>query len=290
MKSRYCPSILLLAFMTAFPSTVVVSQLETEHLPSGQTIIERRPSKGPFHFLTLKLYSSLKDRSSDRSVAELLLTDPRGRRTGTDPIARVQYDQIPDSGYIEDNWEGSIKDLEVFQPLNGSYLARVTGIDTGSYKLYMHPIDEKAHSPNQPRFDNIPIEPGVIHAYTLDYTRTPGIPLKVIGGFDGGGERPRDVNTFLTYANPIAAQTTLRAGKTPFPLIIFYGAAIDPASFTATLNGANISRRFKPIPGRYQVVPLKFALGSNTLILSVQGKTAGGQVATDTDQFGFSVR
>jgi len=67
-------------------------------------------------------------------------------------------------------------------------------------------------------------------------------------------------------------------------------ATIDPSSFAATLNGANISRRFKPIPDRYQVVPLKFALGSNTLILSVQGKTAGGQTATDTDQFGFSVR
>ena len=119
-----------------------------------------------------------------------------------------------------------------------------------------------------------PCGPG--NAYTLEYTPTPGVSLKVTGGFDGGGETPSDVNEFLTYANPIAAQTTLRAGKTPFPLIIFYGATIDPPSFTATLNGANISRRFKPIPGRYQVIPLKFALGSNTLIPSVQGKTAGG--------------
>jgi len=114
--------------------------------------------------------------------------------------------------------------------------------------------------------------------------------MKVWGGFDGGGETSTGVNELLTYANPIAAQTRLRAGKIPFPLIIFYGAAIDPASFTAALNGADISRRFKPIPGRYQVVPLKFALGSNTLVLSVQGKAASGQVTTDTDRFGFSVR
>ena len=114
--------------------------------------------------------------------------------------------------------------------------------------------------------------------------------LEGLGWVRWRGGTPSDVNEFLTYANPIAAQATLRAGKTPFPLIIFYGTTINPASFTATLNGANISRRFKPIPGRYRVVPHKCALGSNTPILSVRGKTAGGQVATDTERLGFSVR
>ncbi len=88
---------------------------------------------------------------------------------------------------------------------------------------------------------------------------------------------------------PFPLKPTIRAGKTPFPLILFYAPTIDPASFTATLDGVDISRRFKPIPGGYQVIPLKFSVGSHTLMLSVQGKTSGGEAATDTDKLTFSV-
>ena len=288
-KSRCIQSVFLLVLM-GFPVGLTMASPPTGATTSDGIITEARPSIGPFHGVTLKLYGLMQDRVSQDLVSELVLTDPQGRRTGRDPKAKVEYEEIPRSAYGEEGIGRPVMELDVREPPDASYQVQVIGTRRGSYDLYIYPQDENADSPNQPFFANIPTAPGMVHLYTLDYTRTHGVPLKVTGGFGGEGEKPGDVNQFLTYANPIAAQTTLRPGKTPFPLIIFYGATIDPASFTATLNGANISRRFKPIPGRYQVVPLKFALGSNTLILSVQGKTASAEVATDTDQFGFSVR
>jgi len=290
MMLRYVASIPLVALMIGLSVYLAIPQPRIDHPSSGQAITESTPSKGRFHGLTIKLVSFGRDKVPEDLVSELLLTDPQGRRTGRNPKVKVEYEEIPRSSYGQGDADAPMQALDIPEPLDGLYLLQVIGTAIGPYSLYLFPWDENGDSPNQPHLDDTPTVPGMVHLYTLDYTRTPGVLMKVWGGFDGGGETPSDVNEFLTYANPIAAQTTLRPGKTPFPLIIFYGAAIDPASFTATLNGANISRRFKPIPGRYQVVPLKFALGSNTLILSVRGKTAGGQTATDADQFGFSVR
>jgi hypothetical protein len=238
----------------------------------------------------VELFSLGKDGVPRDLESEFVVTDPEGRRTGIDPRAKANYKEIPRSSYGQGDTDAPVRQLDIPEPIDGSYLLQVRATAVGPYSLYIVPSDENARSPNQPRFDNIPIEPGMIHAYRLDYTRTPGIPLKFIGGFDGGEGRPRDVNTFLTYANPIANETTLRVGKTPFPLIIFYGAAINPTSFNAALNGTDISRRFKPVPGGYQVVPLQFARGSNTLVLSVKGKTATDQEGTDADHLVFVVR
>jgi hypothetical protein len=290
MRSGYYHSILLLSVMIGLPVDLAAPQPQSWHSHSNQILIERKPIKGRSHGLTVELFSFGRDKIPQDLVSEFLLTDPQGRRTGTDPMAQTKYREIPRSSYGQGDVDDPMKELDIREPLDGSYLLHVIGTARGPYTLSVRPQDEEAHSPNQLVFDNIPTTRGVIHAYRLQYTRTPGIPLKVTGGFDGGGEGPTDMSNFLTYANPIAAQTTLQAGKTPFPLILFYGATIDPVSFKAKLDRVDISRRFKPVPGGYQVIPLKFSVGSHTLMLSVQGKRAGGQAATDTDRLAFSVR
>lgn len=182
-----------------------------------------------------------------------------------------------------------MKELDIRAPLDGSYLVQVIGTARGSYDLCIRPQDETAHSPNQPTFDNIPTARGVVHAYRLEYTRTPGVPMKVTGGFEGGEETQGEIDKLLTYAYPTAPQIELRAKQASFPLVILYGPTILPETFKATLNGTDISRRFKPVPGGYQVVPLKSVRGSHTLMLSVQGKTTAGQVATDKDELLFNI-
>ena len=100
--------------------------------------------------------------------------------------------------------------------------------------------------------------------------------------YDGGGQKPIDVNLFLTYTNPLEHRTTVSQAE--FPLSVRYGVTVVPASFKATLNGTDVSGQFHPVAGEFDVVALQLAAGSNTLVLSIDGRTASGRVATDTDR------
>ena len=115
-----------------------------------------------------------------------------------------------------------------------------------------------------------------------------GAALEVSGGFDGGGQRPRDVNKFLSYSSPVESQTSLPAGTTTYPLMIFYSKTIIPASFKAVLNGVDISSRFSPTPGGHQSVTLNVQQGRNVLVLSVDGNLPT-RIATDTDRLVFVI-
>lgn len=110
---------------------------------------------------------------------------------------------------------------------------------------------------------------------------TPAAELVV---YDGGGQKPVDVNKFLTYTNPVEHRTRLPATGTRFPLSVRYGATVAAATFRAFLNGTDITSRFAPSPGGVDVVTLDLAPGSNTVTLSVDGTTGSGRTATDTDR------
>jgi hypothetical protein len=115
--------------------------------------------------------------------------------------------------------------------------------------------------------------------------------LDVVPGFNfnGGGQRPRDVNQFLTYANPADSPVTL-AGGSAFTMTLFYGETTRPATFSATLNGVDVSAQFHPQPGTFEFVPLQLQPGKNLLILSIDGTVASGRVATDTDRLVIQVQ
>ena len=108
--------------------------------------------------------------------------------------------------------------------------------------------------------------------------------------FNGGGQKPNDVNLFLKYANPIEHSTTLPAGQATFDLIVYYGSTTDPTTFTAELNGQAITSRFSPAPGLAEAEHLELQPGRNTLTLKVDGKNARGSTATDTDRLVFIVQ
>jgi len=107
--------------------------------------------------------------------------------------------------------------------------------------------------------------------------------------FDGKGQRPADVNTFLSYANPLQMKTELPMGTTKFLLHIFYGQTIDPATFKAELNRQDISAQFEPKPVGDQVVELNLKKGRNVLLVSIQDKRKDGKTAKDIDRLVFIV-
>jgi len=235
------------------------------------------------------------------SPGELLITDALGRRTGTDPLTGQSFNEIPNSSYdlisLDDLTDPNnpvpsddvTKDLELVRPPDGEYTLRVTGTGTGTYDLENRSADAQG-TPSQATFTNVPITPGAVHTYIIQHSKAPGSTVSVAGGFDGGGQRPRDVNKFLTYIAPGDSPTNLPTGTTTFSLLIVYGQTIIPSTFNAQLNGVDITNLFNPVPGTNQMVNLSnLTSGRNVLQLSVSGNLPS-RVATDSDRLIFMVQ
>lgn len=230
------------------------------------------------------------------SPAELLLTNPAGQRTGIDPTTGAVFHEDPNSSYDdisisddEDETQPGIeeKELMVGVPPAGDYTLHVTGTDTGTYVLEFLGRDTTG-APSQTIFPPLPTAPGVVNIFTIHMNLASGAAPTFSGSFDGGGQRPRDVNKFLSYANPSASQSTAPAGSTSFPLIIFYDPATLPASFSATTNGTSITQLFHPQPGVFEIVNVPVTSGRNVLDLSIQGALPN-RTATDTDRLVIQV-
>jgi hypothetical protein len=231
------------------------------------------------------------------SPVEAFVTDPNGLRAGFDPITQTTFNEIPGAFY--DNDAGEIdadsetpdpnprKTLEVFGDVDGDYTLTVTGTATGTYNADIYTIDSAGNMPST-TLDNIPTAPNVVQTYIFHFNHADATQSALGGGFDGGGQRPRDVNKFLTYGNPSASQTTLSAGTTLFPLVIFYSKEILPATFAADMNGSIVTSLFHPAPGTSEVVNLPVSSGKFVLKLSVDGQLPT-RVATDSDRLVLQV-
>ena len=92
------------------------------------------------------------------SPAELLITDPQGRKLGKDPITNIVYDEISDANYTQ---EGAIvtsdvpldtsqihkaKTIYIQAPLDGNYDLQVIGTGSGSYSLDTLVYDQNGQS------------------------------------------------------------------------------------------------------------------------------------------------
>jgi hypothetical protein len=238
--------------------------------------------------LTIFLHGVRQGRNEPADVSELVLTDPRGRRTGGSGPSGSTYQEIPRAYYGGASNDGS--ELGVPAPADGTYTLDVIGTAVGRYSLSFYPSDVTGGSRDAFEFEQIPTRPGAVHRYALRYSRAAGTGSHVYGAFLGANGGGDESNRLLTYAHPTQAETVLPAGQATFPLLILYGVPILPETFRATLNGADITRVFRPAAGGHELVPLKLRAGVNTLTLSVQGRTASGQVAPDTDQLRFIVQ
>jgi len=231
------------------------------------------------------------------SPVEAFITDPTGRRAGFDPLTQTTYNEIPNAFYDQDvgneDDETGLPDsnpgktLEVYGDVDGDYLVTVTGTDTATYDAEIWAMDLAGNMPRT-TLDQIPTAPGLVQTYLFHFERADASQSSLGGGFDGGGQRPRDVNKFLTYGNPAQTSTTLPAGTTSFPLVIFYASNVLPASFSADLNGINVAAQFHPAAGTSETVTLTLAPGRNVLKLSADGQLPT-RVATDSDRLVLQV-
>lgn len=230
---------------------------------------------------------------SFHSPGELLLTDPNGLRFGFDPIANQSYIDIPNAFYDDvdlqdDDTElpgdstDTLKSLGVPAPVAGDYNLTITGTGVGTYTMDIMGMDASGGS-SVSTFASVPLAVNLVQQMIIHYDPTPGAQMSVAGAFDGGG------NHFLSFASPVRQATLVPAGQNNFPVLIFYGSTITPASFTASLNGQDLSSTFHPVAGTFETVNVPLPNGLSSLNFQVSGTTAGGQIATDNDTLQFDM-
>lgn len=230
------------------------------------------------------------------SPVEAFVVDPLGRKQGIDPRTGAAYNEIPRASYGFYNTMGPVvlsdyeppKVLDIIQPVEGVYTLNVVGTGLGTYNADFEAYDVALNN-SEINVTDMPTAPNLVNTYLINFTKAVGSKIQLGGGFDGGGQRPKDVNRFLSYANPGTNRTMLPTTTANYPLLLFYGASIIPASFNAQLNGIDITTLFHPSQSTGDKVLLNLQPGRNVLLLSVDGDV-GGRMATDTDRLVFDLQ
>jgi len=227
---------------------------------------------------------------------EAMVIDPLGRKLGFDPIKSKHYSEIPWSAYggpvmgmTTSEKATPLKETEIVSAVNGDYIVKIFGTGVGKYSISVGTHNTLRQHHGVGLVSDIPISLNMIHTYSVHYESSNLSATFVSGGFDGGGQRPKDGNKFLSYANPSDSQTDLPTGTTTFPLMIFYGNNSMTSTFKATLNGVDITNLFSPTAGNHETVNLPLSPGRNVLSLSTDGNLPT-RVATDTDRLVFIVK
>lgn len=112
------------------------------------------------------------------SPAELIVTDPKGRKLGRDPINNIIYDEIPDSSYTAEgaiiSSEDSLDEIHekkviyIPNPIDGLYDIHVIGTGAGDYTLTSLLYDDGGDSKEIIQEGNI--VQNDIQEFELDYS------------------------------------------------------------------------------------------------------------------------
>ncbi|MBA3946618.1 MAG: hypothetical protein H0X37_18895 [Herpetosiphonaceae bacterium] len=110
------------------------------------------------------------------SPAELLITDPQGRRTGVDPRTGTTYSEIPGASYYvqalaDDTGQGPpphpVKEFYAPTPTDGSYKVEVIGTGSGSYTFDQLTYDAGGAPSNNTVVGQT--TPGQVDTYNISY-------------------------------------------------------------------------------------------------------------------------
>ncbi len=133
--------------------------------------------------------------NSGAPIIGLVVSDPRGRRIGQDPLAHELWQELPQAQAVidcDDDQDGSAAGqcrgtVQICGPVSGTYKVEVIAAETGAYTLTvtgssaqriaarrLHSTDSEA------TISATPIEKGAHETLMLTYSRDPGSKLSLI--------------------------------------------------------------------------------------------------------------
>lgn len=101
------------------------------------------------------------------SPATMMVTDPLGRRTGTDPATGEVVLEIPTADYVPGDGVESGSVVAIADPIEGEYQVEVAGTGTGSYNLSAISTVDNVVTAEMHSID-VPITEGEIHTEVVD--------------------------------------------------------------------------------------------------------------------------
>ncbi|HWJ41598.1 MAG TPA: hypothetical protein VNT29_10700 [Candidatus Limnocylindrales bacterium] len=230
---------------------------------------------------------------TDLVLAENIVRAPAIQPATTIPVGIT----IPDPGH----WRAGLsRSGMVFASARKSLMAVAPGASAGGFVLEsrLTPGVRKAEiSPSrQPWLDIMNAMPETGAEFVEPHpdeqkfaiTTTTIAPIDIADSalYNGGGQQPAEVNKFLRYAAPLDNRNKVSANST-YTVIVYYGTTINTATFAATLDGADITSRFHPVPGGADVVKIAIGTSTTKLHLSVDGTKSSGGKGTDSDTLTF---
>lgn len=255
------------------------------------TIVAPSTNHAPIEGVHLDLSGRVARPQSDPGLAENVMRHLNKQPATTIPVGIT----VPDPGA----WRGGItpngmlflyskKGLLDPQPgtSQGGFVIE-SRLGPGLRNVVFHPSDAPWEAIYNAMPDDQELEnPPSTNDYLFKTTAFGPADLTDADLFDGGGQQPAEVNKFLRYAAPRDTRNKVPASST-FNVIVYYGKTINPATFSATLDGVDITSRFRPTPGGADVVTIAIGTATTRLHLSVDGAKASGGKGTDTDTLTF---
>lgn len=119
----------------------------------------------------------------------MVVTDPRGRRIGFDPIKQNGWQELPEAEAFIDcdapGGEGACQGLiQVCGPVSGTYKLEIIGTQTGIYSLHVAGISQAVNDERGLRASDsstdltaVPIHKGSRDMVLLNYSRDPAIKV-----------------------------------------------------------------------------------------------------------------
>jgi len=122
------------------------------------------------------------------SVANVMITDPQGRRLGDDPKAHAHYDEIPNAYYegggLDDDETGEAEDdpaklLFIPTPVAGEFKVAVFLEKAGEYSCDLVGYDNGGNT-SKVALNEVPGKEGDVQKFTLSFSGAPGSKIKMV--------------------------------------------------------------------------------------------------------------
>lgn len=134
----------------------------------------------------------------------------------------------------------------------------------------------------------------ILHTYIPLIFAMSFVPsVGVIGSevYTGNGGEPSGADEFIVYPGMSSDIIEYRLGQKRH-FYIRYNENIDPETFSADLNGKDISRKFHPVPGSEEDVFLHLKPGENELNIQIAGHyfSESGETTSAGDLDVFTIK
>jgi hypothetical protein len=146
---------------------------------------EPDPSESQSCFALGRLDITFRTENKGAPTVGLVVTDPRGRRIGFDPLLKDGWQELPQAqGFIDcdaPNGEGACQGLvQICGPVSGTYKLEVIAVQNADYTLDISGRSEEVRqqhnlhaSRSGARLTDVAIEKGSRDILLLDYSRDP---------------------------------------------------------------------------------------------------------------------